>query len=342
MGRPDNGPVTGESVGPLGAATVTNALLTRHVLDDEAGTYVGAVYDAKGALVPGSVRDVDRLDNWDVAVPATVARTPAVVGHYGQAGLETYVSSAVFAGHVFGGWGHLITESLATAWYADEAAAGTPVVFSPWGRVWQSYLRRAATVFDLAGWGKRPLVVSNGDLVSDELIVPDGLLHLDSVLYEKKSIHPRMNAVYERMVDATKSARDGAELVLLPRPSEHRRRQPEEGEVEASLVSAGFESCLGWELTVEEQIAQVASARVLVGYSGSNLHNSVFAPRGILCIEIEDERAIERRAEYGVMLQEALCDLRGQRFVRIPAFTGGAARPARDIIADVRRTMAEA
>jgi len=341
VGKPDRSPLSGKSDSPLRAEAITNALLTRHVLDDDAASYHGAVYDGSGLLVPASVRDADRLDNWRGTSPASIDRAPAVVGHYGQAGHETYISSGVFAGHVFAGWGHLITESISTAWYADEVELATPVVFSPWGRVWQSYMRRAARVFDLAGWGRRPLIVSNGNLVADELLVPDGLVPLDAVLYEKRSIHPRMNMVYERMVDASKAAGTGPELVLVPRPSGHRRRQPEEGEVESALVSAGFSSCSGWELEVDEQIAQVASARVLIGYSGSNLHNSVFAPRGSLCVEIEDERAIERRSEYGVMLQEALCDLRGQRFVRVPAFARGKPRPARDVIADIRTALAE-
>jgi hypothetical protein len=312
-------PLCARQIHGLRVTRVRNGLLTRHELDDAAGVYRGAVYDESGMLIRDSVRDVDRNDNWRADVPDRIAKDDNVIGDYGRPGLETYLSQGVFAGHIFAGWGHLITESLASAWYGGQADMSTPVVFSVWGRVWASYMSRALEVLELAGWDRRPVVVSSGNLVTRNLDVPQPLFGIDSVLYDSRPIDPRMNGIYDLMIErALESSRSGDELIFLPRPTHHRRRLEMEDELEYRLVDSGFTSIRGWEIGVKAQIAAVSNARVIVGFSGSNLHNTVFAPRGALCVELEDERAHSRRSISGGMLQEPLCDLRSQRFSALP------------------------
>lgn len=314
--------------------TVESALLTPNVLDDTGRTATGAIYDSNGAIVSASVRSVDRTDAHLPADPETIPRHSPVIGRYQHEGHDSYIEEAIYGGHIFAGWGHTITETISTAWANTEIPANIPLVMVPWGRLWVSALPRIRETMALAGWSDRPLIMASSATVFGKVHVPERLIRFGEILDGGHAIPNRMNGVYELMIDrATQAAADPKAPTFLARSQGHRREHPHETAIAQQLSLSGFRVVRGWDMSVQEQIAVINSSSSLVAFSGSSLHNSVFADAGVPVLEILDRRASGGRREQ--TLQSALCDLRGQPFTRIPGYEGDVARPLPDLVDEI-------
>lgn len=176
----------------------------------------------------------------------------------------------------------------------------------------------------MAGWGERPLLIASGDAVLGRVHVPERLIRLDDLMYEHRPIPDLMNDVYDRMVAASSvQTTNACRPVFLPRPEGHRRAHPEEKAIADAISELGVISIRGWQMSARQQVAAVSSASALIGFSGSNLHNSLFAQRGTAVIEILDERATAHFGTERRDLQQPLCDLREQPLFPVPSFSNG-------------------
>lgn len=315
-----------------------NAYLTRHRLDSDSRGVVGALYDSTGKLIRTSQRNIGRRDRWRVADPETTGKHDAVgkyqaVSRPEQTGADAYLERAIFGGHFVNGWGHLITESLSTAW-ASEALPDWPVVFVPWARVPTRSLSHRYEALRLAGWGERELILTSADCLFGTVYVPERLVRLDDCIYERHPINSAQNLVYDRMIRAAAQP-DVHRPTMLTRPDGHRRAHPMEPEVTRILARSGVRVVRGWELSVQQQIAVANAASLLIGFAGSNLHNSVFGRRGIRVVEVQDVRA--QTVDFS--LQRSLCELRGQEFVRVSGFHRGEPRDAAAIVEDISAVL---
>lgn len=319
---------------------IDQALLTENRLDDEAHTAVGAVYDASGSVVPESVRDVDRTDRHHPADPPTIERPHVVIGRYNRpTGIDSYLKEAIYGGHIMAGWGHNITETISTAW-AAPSLPDVPLVLAPWGRVWASALPRVQEILAAAGWGERPVLVTSATIAFSQLHIPERLIRLEELMHEQSPIDRTMNVVYDRIVShfAPTITNHGAP-VFLARPGGHRREHPAERSLERMLRAHGIRIVHGWQLSAKDQISIAADASALIGFSGSNLHNSVFARPGIPVIELQDYRAIQDKKSGKTSLQHPLCQLRKQDYLEIPCFTQSEPIAAEHIIQNVLRLL---
>lgn len=294
---------------------VKSAWITGHEFDSKDGLVRGAVYRKSGCLVQSSQRNVDRDETANLADPPAVTIGQRVVGHLDIDGADLALNRAIFAGHAFGGWGHSITEGLGSLWPDPLNFSDQPLIFVPWGRVWESAFERFSELVRLAGFVRNPLLLTAGLTVVKDLLIPNRLIRLDDIIHLGRVIPPEMNQVYQ-----TISANALSEVMLnllgpvyVSRGRGHRREEPFEQEVEDHFRQRGFLILKGWELGVSEQVARLAASSVIVGMSGSALHNAVFAPAGTPVIEILDSRELsflERRNS----LQRALCELRSQPY----------------------------
>jgi hypothetical protein len=89
-------------------------------------------------------------------------------------------------------------------------------------------------------------------------------------------------------------------------------------------------------MTVEEQVAAVNSAAVITGFTGSNLHNSVFARRGVPVVEIRDSRAQLDALDGVKRIQGPLCLLRDQPFSELDGYREGQPRPVSDMVSEIK------
>ena len=312
-----------------------NAVLTANRLNDETWEVAGALFSGSGYLVPESLRHVDRTDDpWTNSAPERIGRPADVIGKFNIDGVEFYLDEGILAGHLLAGWGHLITETLSTAW-ASETVPEVPLIVVPWGRIWVSALPRIRETLRIAGWDDRRLIVATGDMVLGRVHVPERLVNIRGLMDEGEQIDPALNEVYDRMIDRSGGA-GGGKRIFLSRPEGHRRAHPHEGAVEQALIDDGYVSVRGWDMTVEDQIAAVNSAAVLVGFTGSNLHNSVFARRGVPVVEIRDSRAQLDVLEGVRRLQGPLCLLRDQPFIDVDGYIGDQPRHVAGMVAEVK------
>lgn len=311
-----------------------NALLTANRLSDETWEAAGALYTQSGHLVPESLRRVDRTDPWKVVNPERIPRPSTVVGRHAVDGVDFYLDEGILAGHLLAGWGHLITETISTAW-ASEQLPDAPLILVPWGRMWVSAFPRIMETLRLAGWDERRVVVATGEMALGKVHVPERLVDIRGLMDEGKQIDPALNVVYDRMIARSVSESSPKRKIFFPRPQGHRRAHPNEAAIEQALVDDGYVSVQGWDMSVREQVAAVNSASALVAFSGSNLHNSVFAERGVPVVEIMDSRAQHDAAHGRTRLQRPLCNLREQPFAEVDGFRDGQPRDVADIISDV-------
>lgn len=309
-----------------------SALLSAHCLNDGDGTATGAIYASDGRLIEESVRPTAKADAHQPSDPERVPRPSAVIGRYNHDGYDMYIDEAVFGGNIFVGWGHNITETISTAWAADEVPADLPLVMVPWGRLWMAGLDRIREVMSLAGWGDRPLILASGSVLFGKVHIPERLVRFDDLLDRGASIPKRMNSVYDLMIGSSLDAKPEVKLpTFLARTRGHRRAHGQEMAVELALQDKGYRVVEGWDMTVKEQISLINSSSVLVAFSGSSLHNSVFANRGVGVVEIMDSRA----SAAGWELQASLCTLREQQFKRVEGYDGGKERSLGEIVSEI-------
>lgn len=312
-----------------------NALLAAMRLNDETWEVSGGLVTESGDVVPETLRHVDRTDNpWTHTVKEHNTRNPGVVGKFHVEGVDYFLDEGIWGGHLLAGWGHLITETIATAW-ASEKLPDAPLILIPWGRMWLSAFPRIIETLRLAGWDERRIVVATGDIALGRVHVPEPLVNIRGLMDEGELIDPALNDVYDRMTSRSGSAGEDKKI-FLPRPKGHRRAHPHELAVEQALVEDGFVSVRGWEMTVEEQVAAVNSAAVITGFTGSNLHNSVFARRGVPVVEIRDSRAQLDVLDGVKRIQGPLCLLRDQPFSELDGYREGQPRPVSDMVNEIK------
>lgn len=305
---------------------LSNATVTASRLSDVDKSFVGAVYDDSGLLVRASVRRVDRSDPWRSNDPERIDIGQRVVGKYNIDGADMYLERAIFGGYIFGGWGHTLVETVASAWAATEVDPDAPLLVAPWGRVWPISVSRAIDLLRFAGWGDRQIIVSAGKTEISDLWAPNILVDLDDLRFGSQTLDPRLRRVHEAIRSASLVGSDHStqncvsEKLFLARPVSHRRAHPDEMAIEGRFRDLGFEVLRGWDVSVKDQVRLVAQSSEIVGFSGSNLHNSAFGDGHLKVVELVDERG----EDFGdTSLQTALCRSARQKYLRIPTFVDG-------------------
>ena len=300
---------------------VSDARVTASSLNDEASFFTGAVYDAQGELVQESIRRVDHTDTFRCGDPSMLTFGDRVVGTYQLDGVDTFIQEAVYGGSVFGGWGHVILETCASAWAASFIPDDIPLMLRPWGRVWESSVRRSVELLRLAGWGERTVFVQAGSACIGELWVPEVPVDIEDLRFGSQVLDDRLLSVYDTIRKNCElpdgSSDPNASNIFLARTPGHRRAHPLESELEQAFRDIGFEVVQGWNMSVSDQVRTMMRSKCIVGFSGSNLHNSVFGDAAMVVVELLDQRALDMDATAA---QFGLCASKGQAYLRVPSF----------------------
>lgn len=328
----------GGSSGQDSIGQVENAHLLPCEQNGPHGEYVGGVYGADAVPVDLARR---RTDSTDPAVHAPSLSAPALhrtVGGFEQGGYGAYLDEAVFGGFVFAGWGHVLTESLGTAWAASSVPPEMPVLYMPWGRVWLPTLRPTIDLLK-AAWEGRNIVVLHTETMVGRLHVPQNHMRLDLIMDHHASIDSAMSVVYERIAAdlIPEGSAIPSNVLVLRRGATHRRRWPEEEEFYALCEQEGWQVYDPAEHSLADQALACRSARVVIGFSGSQLHNSVFASSETQVIEVLDERDQQRRAVGCRLLQDAVAGLREQSHSVVLSMADvGVPRSVNDVFSEAR------
>lgn len=236
---------------------------------------LGAVHDADGWILPQSQRIAGINDRNVPSDPPRLSPVPA--------DLERLTGQWYYLGHWMWQFGHFLIETLPNLW----AHQGEPLLahqFADDGAplTWQRRL------MELAGVTSPPRIVGSAPLQVQQLRVPTRPAVVGA------STSPDAVDIWQRVARAGAGGPDlpagQGRMVALSR-SRHEDGMPHGGVKALRMVTNsralddlwrrhGFEVVHPELLSIDEQMAVVRSARVLMGVDGSGLHASAFTRPG--------------------------------------------------------------
>lgn len=266
------------------------------------GTFVGAVYDGRGALVRSTLRynqgdivpvDTARLDDLS-ALSARTSPHPA----------------ALYGGILFSSaMGHFLLESLARLWPLLWGGAAGPVLFHSWpGQDFAGFMANPLFRGVLGAFG---LHAGNVELIEAPLRLDTLLVPMAASTYHL-NLDQRMAAVFDLVSARLAGPGGGARRVFLSRSKwGGRPRILNEDAIDALMAARGFEVTYPETLAPETLMATLRDAAVLVATDGSHAHLAAFCRPGIRTVLL-DTRPVPS--------QFAIAVLRGFRAVHVPLF----------------------
>jgi hypothetical protein len=177
------------------------------------------------------------------------------------------IDAAVYAGVLYGHYGHFLLESMGRLWYENLDhdtsvvwVAGTTDRFTPW----------MCEMLDRLGVGGERIIVdgASGSLEVGELLVPDQGFEVHRYL------HPWM--LSRLACTSARPPRRGSKLWLSRSRLGPLAGVDEEAQLEARLERKGWTVVHPEELTLAEQIELLAHARHIAGIEGSAFHTLLF------------------------------------------------------------------
>lgn len=265
---------------------VEDALVSEVKVNGDTST--GAVYNENGAIVLDSLRP-SRFTVFRPVDPVSIDR------HSPEFANSPLIPEAIFGGHFFFAWGHFLAETL-TAAAGSEQLPQVPVLYLPfefnYENEWSdSFRRHTAPLLEVAWEGRAVEVLYRTQHVA-RLHIPRRMTAFATV-FGAPTIHPASAQVYDRLRERFGAPRLADHIVLVTRREGHRRFHSHERTLYESLEQAGVRSLEPGTMSAEAQVREIAQADVLIGFSGSALHNSVFMHPGSHVIEIGDEPFVE-------------------------------------------------
>ena len=295
------------ATGDVWVSEVPNALITpfevgaTRSVDHPRKWIRGAVHDVEGRLVRSSQRMWIRDPNAPIACDPEWVEMPEQC--------RELSGTWVYAGHWTRHFGHFFLESITNLWpnLAPDDIQGivmhqsfrpdpskrkgsTAGTYKPNVKEWQR------TLLDMLGYGgKRLLVVRQRPLRVERLLVPSRPVVL------KGWAHPEAVQLWRSLDASGAELRDSSRRIFLSRSrynaalSEADRTPRSSSEWDQHLddqfEAAGFDIVHPQEWSIDQQIALVRQAEVVAGASGSALHLSGVATRGIRVLEVGDDRS---------------------------------------------------
>ena len=317
-----------------GWQSVPSAVMTMVEYDFENATHKGAVYRHDGSVVIESLRPA-RLGHWRHVDPLTIS-----VGDYADAPIT---DAAIFGGHFFNMWGHFLFETMTTAAVAAELPHW-PVVFAPFApdaperflAVWENF----KTLLAAGGWNDRDLILQTSPMRFNTLIVPERL-SVFGLPNGSRAIAPEVKNVFRRITAKFGEPAGDKRPMVARRPDWTPRMHPAEHDVYELLAGQGYLVVDVASLTAIEQARVFSNSTVLVGFAGSNMHNSVLCPPGTPILEIGDLRSYQSANRINPV-QTSLASLMAQPAVFVESFeevAGDMVAMSADAI--VKRVLAE-
>jgi capsular polysaccharide biosynthesis protein len=273
-------------VSVFGPKLTTEVAVVEHALVSEVkvkgDTSTGAVYNRHGAIVLDSLRP-SLFTILRPVDPVSIDRHASEVANIPS------IPEAIFGGHFFFSWGHFLAETL-TAAAGSEQLPQVPVIYIPFAINYEnewtdSYRRHTAPLLEVAWEGRAVEVLYQAQHVV-RLHIPRRTMAIST---RAPTIHPASAQVYDRLREHFGAPRLADHIVLVTRGGAHRRFHPHERALYEFLEDAGVRSFEPGTMSSEAQIREISQADVLIGFSGSALHNSVFMHPGSHVIEIGDE-----------------------------------------------------
>lgn len=238
---------------------------------------LGAVYDQGGALVRASVRDGGNAGDRVVELNPHFCARPKCS--------EYVAGRTLYLGPFMAHYGHFITEGLSRCWLIDQSGfdkvAFYPFIFGSTAKKITAWHEK---FFEIFGIHRSQITIIRSETVFEEIWIPEQLWKINrypSILAQR---------IYHHVRSKVPACRSG-KPVFMTLQDKSRSRIKNLNEVESALRKKGFDIIIPENMSLEDQVGIYSSAKVVVGLSGSAMHNCVFASPGSIWIELGDPRA---------------------------------------------------
>lgn len=239
----------------------------------------GSVYDSSGLIITSSLRRSGKA----VYRP----RDPVYLDAHSMRVARELEGDYIFLGHVFRSYGHFLLETLPML-SAPIINPTANAIFLPWGEkaLQGDLLGRFLDLLNIDK--KRILVHSDQDTIRGKFdIYPRPLAINDSSSLDPGPYTNVLSAIKSKIAASPDPAH--SEPLFLCRKSS-RTCSTHKEVVESFAQSIGFKLLKPEDLSLREQIQVMASSPVIAGFSGSQLHNSIFSSPATTIIEIGDSK----------------------------------------------------
>lgn len=244
---------------------------------------MGAIYDKNGRILFMSTRvggvGGDKVTSVDPLMVGSATRETAA--------LSRISGTTIYLGNFMSHYGHFITESMSRMWslFSVESHfdhyAYFPFVFDG-GEIVLSDFHKY--FFELLQVPLNKLLFLSDPVIFDRVVVPQAAWVINRFCLPQ-SLRPMYGAI--RKKHEGDAGFDRIFLSRFPRPG---LRFTDTAAVEALFASHGFEILFPESMEIAEQLRAYANCRVMAGFSGTALHNCVFAREGTCVIELCDPR----------------------------------------------------
>lgn len=237
--------------------------------------HTGAVY-AGGRLIEASLRLTQAA--WKSADPLEA-----------NGDTETALSEAVYLGHFFSHFGHMLVETLPTFVWA-ERFPDLPLVFHRWPAenqartIWQSH--HVVSLLELCGIRQDRVVLVEEPMRVRKLHIPPRPIEiLTGPKYD-------YSAILKRVGEAAGEESEAAPRVYFSRRKwgSPIRSFSNEAEVEEMFERHGFQIVVPESISFRAQVRLVGNAKMIAGLDGSALHLGMFMRPGSTMMVLESRK----------------------------------------------------
>ncbi len=221
------------------------------------------------------------------------------------------LTTVLYIGNWFGHYGHFITEGLSRFWnyktYQYNKIMAMPFVFDKKKIIIKSY---QVYMLNIIGISTKHVNVCVQPTVFRKIIIPEqGWILNNSVNIGVRPVYNAIRKYHEK--------NNYQKRYFISRKQKYFKRIINLKELETVFEKIGFEILYPETMPIDQQLFCYANCEVLASVSGSGLHNSLFARKSTLVIEIGDLRSRNKP----MLMQKMATELMGQKFEFIP-YTG--------------------
>lgn len=237
--------------------------------------FAGALYDSNNLIIGDSIRLIDRSDH---VLPIDVAFLPA------RKDCQTIHGKSIYLGSFFSHYGHFLTEGLSRMWLENFSGYDN-VIFQPF-IFGSTRLSIHNFIFDQYNIDDKKIRIISTPTHFESIDIPHQLWNIN------REPDIRMNGIYENIKKKClvlhKDENIYSKIFLSSR---NHLRVDGVAALEEVLISNGFTIIYPEDYEFSRQVFLYANASVLIGISGSGMHNVIFCNQSTLVIEIGDYRS---------------------------------------------------
>ena len=236
----------------------------------------GGLYNHKFILLLDSLRDSSSA--------LYRPRDPAYLTNEEVENANIWDGNFLFLGHSFNMYGHFLLETLPMLSYLLDQKISRGI-FLPWQKD-NSLTYEFMDLLDISR--DQVLIYSQNNIVCADFIVKPRPFIINTRKLNDLSPYRKVLERIHNMQLSICSSFKGLRKVFFSREA---NRIPLEvsNAIESLFQKKGFTIIRPETLTIKEQIYVSKSATIIAGFSGSQLHNSIFASENTIVIEIGDE-----------------------------------------------------